>query len=258
MHRRAVSPCRNVRLKLTIAYDGAPYAGWQSQTSGNTVQDILEAALETVSKTRIPIHGAGRTDAGVHALGQVAHFDTPPDSKMKPVDWQRALNANLPPTIRIVRASRAPGSSFHARFSARRKIYRYRIWLGLILPPHEHLRAWHVPHPLDGKRLRQALAIFKGRHDFRGFSANRGKPTPDTTREIHSIMTSTRGPCLSITYDGEGFLYKMVRMLTGAAVRVATGRASVEDLRALLDHPDCGKWSFVAPPDGLYLVRVGY
>lgn len=246
------------RLKLTIAYDGAPFAGWQSQVGGNTVQDLVEAALAKIAKTEIAIHGSGRTDAGVHALGQVAHFDAPADSRMTPESWLRALNANLPPEIRILRAARA-AADFHARFSAQGKTYRYELWTGPVLPPHLHRRAWQVATTPDFARLREALEVFGGEHDFRAFTANRGgKPVEDTVRRITAIRATRSGPLWRITFEGGGFLYKMVRMLTGAAVRVAQGREDSSTLRRLLAEPRSGRWSHVAPADGLTLVRVRY
>jgi tRNA pseudouridine38-40 synthase len=244
-----------VRVRLTIAYDGTGFAGWQSQSGGGGVQDAIEHALARLSGEAIRIHGAGRTDAGVHALAQVAHFDAPPASRMAPADWQRALNSNLPHTVRILRAARA-AKNFHARFSATGKIYRYDLWTGPVLPPHLFRRAWHMPHPLDRALLHSALGLFEGTHDFRAFAANRGTPVADTTRTIRSIGVRASGPLLRITFEGDGFLYKMVRMLTGAAVRVGTGREALSTLQGHLSGR--GRWTHVAPADGLHLVRVRY
>ena len=246
-----------MRLKLTIAYDGAPFAGWQSQAGGDGVQDVIEKALALIAKTPIRLHGAGRTDSGVHALAQVAHFDAPEESRMTPADWQRALNGNLPAAVRILRAVRAR-PDFHSRFSATGKIYRYDLWNAGVLPPHLARRAWHMPHPLDTTALREALQLFVGSHDFHGFTANRGTPAGDTVRRIEAIRVAQSGPSLRLTFEGGGFLYKMVRMLTGAGIRVAQGRADIETLRELLEKPRSGRWTNVAPADGLYLVRVRY
>jgi tRNA pseudouridine38-40 synthase len=222
------------------------------------VQDRVEAALAKVAKAEIAIHGSGRTDAGVHALGQVAHFDAPAASNMTPENWQRALNANLPPEIRVLRAARA-AADFHARFSARGKIYRYEVWTAPVLPPHLHRRAWHVAPSPDFARLREALELFVGEHDFRGFTANRGgAPVEDTVRRVTAIRAARSGALWRITFEGGGFLYKMVRMLTGAAVRVAREREDIGTLRRLLAEPRSGRWSHVAPADGLTLVRVRY
>lgn len=244
-----------MRIRLTIAYDGAPFAGWQSQAGGNTVQDVIEASLSRIAQASVRIHGAGRTDAGVHALGQVAHFDIPAGSRMAAAEWQRALNGTLPPAVRILRAAEAP-ADFHARFSAAGKIYRYDLWTGAVLPPHLFQRAWHMPHALDLATLRSALRLFEGAHDFRAFAANRGAPAADTTRTISGIRAARSGHSLRLTFEGDGFLYKMVRMLVGAGIRAAAGREKESTLRDLLKHP--GRWTHVAPADGLYLVRVLY
>jgi tRNA pseudouridine38-40 synthase len=243
-----------MRLRLIIAYDGRPYSGWQSQTSANTIQDILEAALEKVAKRHIAVHGAGRTDAGVHALGQCAHADV--FATMTPGEWQRALNANLPPAIRVMKSSRA-SPNFHARFSAKGKVYRYLIRNGPILPPEEFGRVWQVPQPLQLDLLRQALGQLLGPHDFRAFSAQRGKRPIDTIRTIQKVSLAHRGQLLTLTFQGDGFLYKMVRMLTAAIVRVAQSRETLESLRSRLKI-GAPKSNHVAPPDGLTLMRVLY
>jgi tRNA pseudouridine38-40 synthase len=246
-----------MRIKLTLAYDGAEFAGWQSQTGGNTIQDSLERALLTIAKRGIRIHGAGRTDAGVHALGQCAHFDAPATSSMEPAHWLRALNANLPPEIRILRAVRAR-HDFHARFSATGKIYRYEIRLGPVLDPFDAHRAWHVPQPLDLAILSAETRHFIGRHDFASFAANRGKPVRETVRTIRAIALSHHSERLRITFHGDGFLYKMVRLMTGALVRAALGRDQSSWIPTLLASRGASRCTFAAPADGLYLVRVLY
>lgn len=240
------------RLKLVIAYDGAPFEGWQSQACGNTVQDHISRALETIAGAPVTLHGAGRTDAGVHALAQVAHADL---SKLTPAGWIAALNGNLPPEIRILRATRAP-ADFHARFSATGKVYRYRIWNTRFLHPLEIGRAWHVPARMDLPRLTESAGMLEGRHDFRGFAANRGKPEENTTRTIASIRVRRAGDLVTLTFTGDGFLYKMVRLLTGSLVRVAVGREEPEWIARLLREGI--KTSHCAPAHGLYLVRVLY
>lgn len=243
-----------MRLRLTIAYEGGPYAGWQSQASGNAVQDCVEEAFRRIAPERVTVHGAGRTDAGVHALGQCAHADVP--SGLSPGDWQRALNANLPPSIRVLGIREVP-QEFHARFSAKGKIYRYLIRNRFVLPPHEFGRVWHIPQGLDIGALQRAAGIFTGHHDFAAFSANRGKAIVDTTRRVRRIALSNRAGLITLTFEGDGFLYKMVRMLTAAMVRVARRREDLEALRARLEH-NAPKWNHVAPAHGLYLVRVLY
>src|SRR5262249_3350451 len=243
------------RLKLIVAYDGAPFAGWQSQSHRNTVQDHLERAFERITGRAIRVHGAGRTDAGVHALAQCAHVDV---SKFLPADqWIKALNALLPSAIRVLRG-RYVSRDFHARLSAKGKIYRYRIWTAPILPPFEHRRAWHIAQPLDLNILKSAAKHFVGTHDFAGFAANRGKPEQSTIRTINSVRVRKTGPCVTVEFDGNGFLYKMVRLMVGALVKCALGKLRVEDVVARLDSGKIGPARFSAPGEGLFLVRVRY
>ena len=173
------------RLRFVVAYDGGPFAGWQSQANGNTIQDHLERAFTVVTRKQVRVHGAGRTDAGVHALAQTAHADVP-DRSLTTAEWVGALNASLPPTIRVLRSGYT-NDAFHARFSARGKIYRYRIWNDGVLPPLEHGRSWHVPGPLDLDAMTREATAFLGTHDFASFAANRGKPGEETTRTIESL-----------------------------------------------------------------------
>jgi tRNA pseudouridine38-40 synthase len=243
------------RLKLIVAYDSSPFAGWQSQSRHNTVQDHLERAFERVSGGVVRVHGAARTDAGVHALAQCAHVDV---LKFLPADrWIRALNASLPPAIRLLRCRYVP-KDFHARFSAKGKIYRYKIWTAPILPPFEYGRAWHIPWTLDLKVLRSAANHFVGTHDFAAFAANRGKPEPSTIRTINSARVHQKGPCVTIEYDGDGFLYKMVRLMVGTLVKCALGKMRIEEITSRLHSGKIGSARFVAPAEGLYLVRVRY
>jgi tRNA pseudouridine38-40 synthase len=243
------------RLKLIVAYDGAPFAGWQSQSHRNTVQDHLERAFERVIGEGVRVHGAGRTDAGVHAFAQCAHVDV---SKFLPVDrWIRALTALLPPAIRVLRC-RYVSPDFHARLSAKGKIYRYRIWTAPILPPFEYRRACHIAQPLDLKTLKSAAKHFIGTHDFATFAANRGKPEPSTIRTINSVRVRQKGPCVTIEFDGNGFLYKMVRLMVGALVKCALGKMRIEEITSRLHSSKVGSGRFAAPAEGLYLVRVRY
>src|SRR4029077_1406486 len=209
------------RLKFIIAYDGAPFAGWQSQSHGNTIQDHLEHAFKRVAGGPVRVHGAGRTDAGVHALAQCAHVDV--DKALAPARWTEALNAFLAPTIRVMRC-RYVANEFHARTSAKGKIYRYRIWSAPVLPPFEYRRAWHIPRPLDLKILQKAAKHFVGTHDFAAFAPNRGKTEESTIRTINSVRVRQKGPCVTIAFDGDGFLYKMVRLIVGALVKCALGK----------------------------------
>ncbi len=243
------------RLKLIVAYDGAPFAGWQSQSHSNTVQDHLERALERVTGRVARVHGAGRTDAGVHALAQCVHVDV---LKFLPTDrWIKALNALLPSTIRVLRC-RYVSNDFHARLSAKGKIYRYRIWTAPVLPPFEYRRAWHIPRPLDLRVVKTAAKHFVGTHDFAGFAANRGKAERSTIRTMNSVHVRQNGPCVMIEFDGNGFLYKMVRLMVGALVKCAFGKMRIEEITSRLQSGALGTGRFIAPGEGLYLVRVRY
>ena len=251
-----------MRLKLTIAYDGRPFGGWQIQPNTDTIQAQIEAALAIVAKEPFRLHGSGRTDAGVHALGQIAHFDPPTTLTMNPVNWVAALNTKLPAAIRILDCEEV-SDDFHARFGAQSKTYIYDLATIPILPPLLAGLAWHLPRQLDPHTLEDALALFRGTHDFRAFAANRGNETEDTnysrTISVASLASTDTG--YRITYTGSGFLYKMVRLLTGAAVTAAQGRLRLDDLADLLDQSadlPHGKSPLCAPPDGLSLESVSY
>jgi tRNA pseudouridine38-40 synthase len=244
------------RLKLVISYDGRDFAGWQSQRHGNTIQDRLETAFEKVCGTRLAVTGSGRTDSGVHALGQCAHVDVPA-GQFPAERWLKALNGVLPPTIRILRAGFV-WRRFHARFSAKGKVYRYRIINGAIGPPLEIGRAWHVPSPLDRELLGRAAKLLTGQHDFAAFTANRGKEERSTIRTVKYIRATGRGKLIEIEFSADGFLYRMVRMMVGEMVRCALGKASLQSIELRLKRPSRAAARFVAPAAGLYLVRVRY
>ncbi|MBU3664800.1 MAG: tRNA pseudouridine(38-40) synthase TruA [Chthoniobacterales bacterium] len=245
-----------MRLKLRVAYDGAAFRGWQSQREGGAVQDVLREAFACCAGgAPVSVQGSGRTDTGVHATGQVAHVDVP-DGR-DPRSWQRAVNAVLPPSVRILSCIRA-SRDFHARYSATGKSYDYLIWTGEVLPPHLAGRCWHVRPAPDVSLLRQAAQALRGRHDFRGFAANRGTPVHSTVRHLRSVTVTARGPRVRLRFEGDGFLYKMVRMLAAAMVRFAQGKAGLGDLLARLEGCDSRLPREVAPAAGLYLVRVDY
>ena len=244
------------RLKFIVAYDGAPFSGWQSQLHRKTVQDELERAFHKIGGPRVRVHGAGRTDAGVHALAQCAHVDLP-DRKMSGERWTNALNGVLPGTIRVLRC-RYTSQKFHARFSAKGKLYRYRIWAAPILPPLEFGRAWHISAPLDVDLLNAAAKLFVGKHDFAAFAANRGKKEESTVRTIRSIRIRKSGPCIKIDIAGDGFLYKMVRLIVGAMTRAALDKIELSDIADRLRFPRLTGFHFVAPAEGLYLVKIWY
>lgn len=246
------------RLKLIVSYDGAPFSGWQSQANRNTIQDHLESAFQRICSKPVRVHGAGRTDAGVHALAQCAHVDLP-NRRYKPDRWVSALNGLLPSAIRVVRC-RFVSEAFHARFSVKGKMYRYRIWNAAVLPPFESGRAWHVVRTLDFDGIVLAAKEFCGQHDFASFSANRGTPETNTVRIIRAARVRRAGPCISIEFEGDGYLYKMVRMMVGTLVRLGLKQSSPHEISARLRSPRraVSRGRIAAPADGLFLVRVRY
>jgi tRNA pseudouridine38-40 synthase len=246
------------RLKLIVSYDGASFSGWQSQANGNTIQDRLENAFQRICSEAVRVHGAGRTDAGVHALAQCAHVDLP-NRRYKPDRWVSALNGLLPPTIRVLRCGFV-SEAFHARFSAKGKTYRYRIWNAAVLPPFESGRAWHVVSPLDFDGMVTAAKGFCGKHDFVSFSANRGTAETNTVRIISAIRLRRAGPRISMEFEGDGFLYKMVRMMAGTLVRIGLHQLSQHEIKARLANPrkTIARGRTAAPANGLFLVRVRY
>jgi tRNA pseudouridine38-40 synthase len=244
------------RLKLIVAYDGAGFAGWQSQSHRKTIQDDLERAFQRVTSKRLRVHGAGRTDAGVHALAQCAHVDLA-DCRLAAAQWVAALNANLPPAIRVMRCAYVP-KSFHARYSAKAKIYRYRIWSARVLPPLEFERAWHIAAPLNLSSMKAATKKFIGKHDFAGFAANRGKQKENTIRTISSVRLRKKGSCITIDFEGDGFLYKMVRLMVGALVQCGLGKLDADELAVRLNSGRSSASRYVAPAAGLFLMRVRY
>jgi tRNA pseudouridine38-40 synthase len=245
-----------LRLKLIIAYDGRPFRGWQSQATNDAVQDFVEAAFTKIIGRRVIVIGSGRTDAGVHALGQVAHADVPkgllPDDK-----WQAALNATLPREIRILRAA-PTRADFHSQYHASGKTYTYRVWNESFLHPLEIGRAWFVPGALDIDLLREGAKLLSGTHDFARFAVHRRQPERDTVRTISGIVIQQRGPLITLRFTGNGFLYRMVRLLTGTLVRCAQGRAPLTWIEELLEGKTAARTHFAAPAEGLYLTRVTY
>ena len=247
------------RMRLVLAYDGESFKGWQSQPCGNTVQDHVEKAISGIVGEAVRIHGSGRTDTGVHALGQVAHFDLPEGNRMSAADWRRALNSCLPATVRILSAAMVD-RNFHARFSVLGKTYRYEIDLSEILHPLRCGRVWHHPGELDLGRLRDACALYRGEHEFSAFAVNRTSDSdqPNMTRVITVADVVEDSGKVLITVSGNGFLYKMVRLLVGGAVRVSEGRQPLSWIRELLEHPGDRKCQHCAPAEGLYLEKVEY
>ena len=253
------------RFRLTLAYDGTDFEGWQSQARVRpvrTVQDILEGALQKlVDGERVAVAAAGRTDAGVHALGQVVSFDLPRD--LEPDLLARALNGLLPRDLRVLDAAHVP-ASFHARRSASSKLYRYVMDMGPVQLPARRKFAAHVPGPLAEDRMRSAAALYLGRHDFTSVASAGGnvKTTVRTVRRselrVEALARDSGGPSLTYEVEADGFLRKMVRSLVGGLVAAGRKVVTVEDLGKALEARDRGAWPAPAPAHGLTLVRVDY
>lgn len=242
--------------RLLLTYDGSAFKGWQIQGGDPTIQLVLESAVRTIWGHPIPVHGSGRTDAGVHALGQVATFTAPP----KFSDMARlraALNNNLPDPVRVLRCALAP-HHFHARFSATGKEYLYRILNHEIMPPFELGRAWHIPRPLDTAAMATAATALLGTHDFASFASNPGYARASTVRTLTHASIRTRSHLIELRFRGDGFLYRMVRNLTGALVKVGHHRISVDQFTAILHARRRTAAPNTAPACGLYLARVFY
>ena len=241
-------------LKLTIQYDGTDYVGWQRQPNGVSIQELVERAIEPIEGRPVTIVGAGRTDAGVHALGQVASVQL--QSAIDAATLIRALNATLPEDVRVASAEEA-APDFNARFSANGKVYAYRIWRGAFLPPFERRYVWHVPPPLDVERMREAARPLTGRHDFSAFRAA-GSDAATSERTIRDLRLDAEGERITLTIAGDGFLRYMVRAITGTLVDVGQGRRAVESVAAALASRDRAQAGPTAPAKGLVLLRVEY
>ena len=242
------------RWKCVCAYDGTGFVGWQSQAGGLTVQDLIEARLAKVLKGEVRIHGSGRTDAGVHAHGQVFHFDAV--WRHGPERMLAAIAVGLPPTVQV-KSVREVAADFHSRFHAKGKRYVYRVYLG-VADPFDHLWCWSVGRTLDVAAMEAVAAVLRGKHDFRSFAAYNGFEREDTVRELRRLDVARRGRRLTITAESEGFLYKMVRSLVGALVAAGEGKLTPAQAREILDSRERTARVFTAPPQGLFLEKVFY
>jgi tRNA pseudouridine38-40 synthase len=248
-------------FKLTIAYDGAAFHGWQIQPGLPTIQGAIADAVTQITQEKIFVHGASRTDTGVHALGQVAHFKT--QSALSAAEFQRALNALLPPAIRIVAAEEV-GPDFHARWQAQGKTYHYRIWRGQVLPPFEHRRAFHYSGPLDETAMAEAAREFEGEHDFTSFSASSGSEDDDREREVVRVIYSSEiirepdGDEIAYVVRGRSFLRYMVRKIVGTLIEVGKGRLTPPDIPQIFEARDRSRSGPTVPAEGLYLISLEY
>ena len=242
------------RILLFVEYDGTAYAGWQRQTNGLAVQQVLEEALSSACGHRITVTGASRTDAGVHAMAQAVHFDT--DATIPPDKYPFVLNNILPPDIRV-HSGRAVPSGFHARFMTSGKKYTYRFYNarhGTAIRRNDHV---HIPVPLDIIPMKKALETLIGTHDFAAFQAS-GGTAKTTIRTIHAVSLDQSGPEIVMTVDGNAFLYNMVRIIAGTLIEIGQHRRGTDAFEKAfisLDRLDLG---VTAPPQGLELTEVRY
>lgn len=255
-HRSPMTPGNAVlpRWKCVCAYDGTEFAGWQSQAGGTAIQDVIEARLQGIFKRPVRIHGSGRTDSGVHASGQVFHFDA--DWRHSPEKLLAAFRCGLPAAIQIKSVRRVP-RRFHARFDATGKRYDYAVHLG-DADPFTRRYCWPVFRGLDVDAMQRAAAVLAGRHDFRALTALNGPPRQDTVRDLRRLEVVKRGRRIRITAEADGFLYKMVRSLVGALVSVGEGKLSIAELRRILGSKTRTAAVQTAPAQGLCLTRVFY
>jgi tRNA pseudouridine38-40 synthase len=248
----------HVRLRMTVAYDGTGYVGWQLQPEGISVQLKVEEALGRLFQPVPRVHSSSRTDTGVHALGMVVHFDVAkPQWRMEPRKLVLAANAHLPPDIRVMDAARVR-PDFHARFDASGKQYRYTVWNESAENPLLRTQAWHFPRPLDLVAMRSAARALVGRHDFLAFSATPGYERLSTVRNVTRCDIQRSGSRLTFVIEADGFLYKMCRGIVGTLVQVGVGRIPAEAIVPMLAARDRRLAGMTAPALGLVLWKVYY
>lgn len=248
-------------IKLLIAFDGTDYCGWQRQKNGLSIQEEIERTLSIICNGEIILHGAGRTDAGVHALGMTAHFKT--SSTVDCTALEKGLNSLLPGAIRIIEASDQP-ADFHARFSALAKTYHYTIFTGRVLPPHRRLYNHHLPFPLDLALMAQCLRELEGTHDFSSFetAGSRDKNNTNGRGGVRTIyrtdLEKPEDEYVQLILTGDGFLRHMVRNITGTVLEVGRGKRSVDEFVDILRCKDRNQAGATAPSCGLCLLKVHY
>jgi tRNA pseudouridine38-40 synthase len=241
-------------IKLTIEYDGTGYHGWQVQPNVRTIQGVLEGKLEQITGERVRLIASSRTDAGVHALGQVANFKT--HSSLDARSFLRALNSLLPEDIRVKEVE-GVDESFHARFRAKGKIYEYRIFNGELPTPFYRHFSWFVPGKLDLARMREAAMKLVGRHDFSSFCSS-GSDHATPIREIYGIKVERRGELIVIWIEANAFLKQMIRNIVGTLVDVGKRKLTPSQFGRIFEARDRRRAGIAAPARGLFLVRVNY
>ena len=249
---------KSLKFKLTIAYDGTSFQGWQTQKIGVGVQQKVEEALAKLFPGKPLLHSSSRTDTGVHALGMIAHFEVPAsECKMPARKLVLALNAWLPEDIRIMTANPAR-KNFHARFDATGKQYRYFVWNHTAMNPLLRTTAWHVSRSLDLAAMRPAARLFKGTRDFQSFAANPGYAKESTVRTLTRCDIKRSGSLLTFIIEGDGFLYKMCRGIVGTLIQVGVGKFRADEIEQMLSKKDRRVAGMTAPAHGLVLWKVFY
>lgn len=242
------------RIKLTVAYDGTDYCGWQVQPNGITVEEVLNRKLSELTGENITVIGASRTDSGVHAQGNVAVFDS--DTTIPPERVAYALNRKLPEDIVVIRSEEVPGD-WHPRYQETVKTYQYHILNREMPDPIRRRDTYFVSYPLDLEAMRCAAAYLKGEHDFRSF-CNAHTEVQDTVRTIYDLDIIREGDLITIRIRGNGFLYNMVRIIAGTLVRVGRGFYRPDQVREILEKRERTEAGVTAPPQGLVLVKIDY
>jgi tRNA pseudouridine38-40 synthase len=247
-----------LKFKLTIAYDGTRYQGWQMQKTGTGVQQKIEEALARLFPSGPRVHSSSRTDTGVHALGMVVHFEVPrPERSMSSRKLALALNAWLPEDVRVLLATRTT-NEFHARFSATGKQYRYFVWNHPAMNPLLRHTAWHVTRRIDLTAMRRAAPCFLGKRDFQSVAASQGYAKQSNVRSLWRCELKKSGPLFTFIIEGDGFLYKMCRGIVGTLVQVGLGKFAAEAMDDLLAGKDRRLAGMTAPAQGLVLWKVFY
>lgn len=244
------------KYKMSISYDGSNFCGWQKQPNGKTIQETIESALCKVTQEKISVIGSGRTDAGVHAIKQIAHFSLN-NLSLSPKQLLNALNSYIPKEIRILHIEPID-ENFHARFSAKSKEYHYVIYNSPVLSPFLRNYSYHYYHPLDINLMKTASQLFLGTHDFKNF-ANTGRTYKSTIRNIFFIeIEEINFPIIKIKCSGSGFLYKMMRNMTGILIAIGAKKLPIESINLLLTHSKKVLNFTTAPSQGLFLYQVQY